>query len=74
MKKTANWFAATYRPDGECGFPGQAAVTVTYSLSEEGGLKLDYYATCDKDTVMNLTNHAYFNLNGQGSGKSPATR
>lgn len=56
-------------PDGECGFPGQAAVTVTYSLSEEGGLKLDYYATCDKDTVMNLTNHAYFNLNGQGSGK-----
>lgn len=54
-------------PDGECGFPGQADVKVTYSI-DGGALKLDYYATCDQDTVMNLTNHAYFNLNGQGSG------
>lgn len=52
-------------PDGEEGFPGNLEVTVTYSLTERG-LRIDYKATADKDTVINLTNHSYFNTNGQG--------
>lgn len=55
-------------PDGECGFPGNAVIKVTYSLSEDSALTLAYEATCDQDTVMNLTNHTYFNLNGHESG------
>lgn len=52
--------------DGEAGYPGTVTMQVTYSLNEEGGLAIDYSATTDKETVLNLTNHAYFNLNGQG--------
>ena len=52
-------------PDGEEGFPGNLEVTVTYSLTESG-LLLDYKAVTDKDTTINLTNHSYFNPNGQG--------
>lgn len=55
-------------PDGECGFPGEAHITVTYSLSDDNALTLAYKAFCDKDTVINLTNHTYFNLNGHESG------
>lgn len=55
-------------PDGECNYPGTAEITVTYTLSDDASLTLDYKATCDQDTVVNLTNHAYFNLNGQDSG------
>lgn len=55
-------------PDGENGFPGNMTVNVTYTLSDENGLKISYIATCDTDTVINLTNHAYFNLKGHGVG------
>ena len=54
-------------PDGQEGYPGTLRVRVTYSLTEEG-LTLDYRATTDRDTLCNLTNHAYFNLSGHDSG------
>ena len=55
-------------PDGEEGYPGNAKVTVTYSVTEENSIAITYEAECDCDTVMNLTNHSYFNLNGHDSG------
>ncbi len=57
-----------HSPDGEQGFPGNMDVTVTYTLDDDGRLGIAYHATSDKKTVANLTNHAYFNLNGHESG------
>ena len=54
-------------PDGEEGFPGNLRVSVLMRLSEDNGLSLHYTAVCDADTVINLTNHSYFNLAGSGT-------
>ena len=54
--------------DGEFGLPGNRTMKVTYTLTEDNGLKIDYAATSDKNTVYNMTNHSHFNLNGHNSG------
>jgi len=55
-------------PDMEQGFPGNFDLTVTYTLTENNELLLEYHGVSDKDTVVNLTNHSYFNLSGHNSG------
>lgn len=55
-------------PDGDEGYPGNLLLSVIYSFDDENALTLSYDAECDADTVINLTNHCYFNLNGQGTG------
>ena len=55
-------------PDGDQGFPGEFHVTVTYMLTEENKVKIHYEGSADQATVVNMTNHSYFNLNGAGEG------
>ena len=55
-------------PDGEFGFPGNKTAKVTYTLTDDNELNIDYEVTSDKPTHVNLTNHSYFNLRGEGNG------
>ncbi len=69
VKATGNSLVLNYRSkDGEQGFPGNLDVTATYTLTDGNELKLQFKATTDKPTVVNLTHHSYFNLRGQGNG------
>ncbi|MDR1800383.1 MAG: galactose mutarotase [Lachnospiraceae bacterium] len=55
-------------PDGDQGFPGEAKITVTYTLTDDNSLEIHYHGTVDKDTPVAMTHHSYFNLSGHDSG------
>ena len=56
------------KADMEMGFPGNLSVRITYTLTDNNELRIDYYGLSNADTIFNPTNHSYFNLSGQGSG------
>lgn len=69
-KESGNSLVLNYlSKDGEEGYPGNLNVTVTYTLTDDNALKIQYEATTDRPTVLNLTNHSYFNLSGQDAGE-----
>jgi len=69
-KKNGNVATFTLEsPDGEFGFPGNKTVKVTYTLTDDNELKLDYEVSTDKACHINVTNHSYFNLKGEGNGQ-----
>jgi len=55
---------SVFSPDGDMGFPGNMNLSATFTVYEKDTYRIDYEATTDKDTVINVTNHAFFNLNG----------
>lgn len=55
--------------DGDQGFPGNLIVYITYRFLSDNEFEIEYEGVPDKDTIINMTNHSYFNLNGEGSGK-----
>lgn len=57
-----------HSPDGDQGYPGALDMNVTYTLTEDNAVKIDYYGVPQEDTIVNMTNHSYFNLNGHASG------
>ena len=65
--ETASVTMTLTSPDGDGGYPGKLDVTVTYSLDDRGALTIDFGATSDRPTIVNMTNHAIFNMAGDGS-------
>ncbi len=57
-----------FSPDGDEGYPGNLTLTVKYTFTDDARLMIEYHAECDEDTLLNVTNHAYFNLDGQDCG------
>lgn len=57
-----------FSPDGDQNYPGNANIAVSYTLTPDNSLRLDYQMVCDEDTIANFTNHAYFNLAGHAAG------
>lgn len=55
-------------PDGDQGYPGNAKIFVTYTLTEDDAVEISYHGIADEDTIFNMTNHSYFNMAGEGSG------